>query len=87
MKNLEVNDAETHKTEGEAGHDAGEEDEKTGETGVDEPPEGSKGYGFGVVLNYRIHHMHRVVRLLDCLLLLRRLDLEGCEEKLEKHVW
>lgn len=51
FENFEVDEAEGHETEGETGHDAGEENEETGDSGVDEPPRRTEGYAF--VSEYR----------------------------------
>jgi len=46
LKNLEVDETKRHETEGKTGHNAGEEDEETRDSGVDEPPHRSEGYAF-----------------------------------------
>lgn len=82
LEDLKVDNAERHKAEGETGHGTGEEDKETGETSVEEPPEGSEGYISAFRLlnvakqHYRIQRMHRPIRKnLDLLLLLLRLCL------------
>lgn len=38
LEDLELDGVEGHQPQGEAGHDAGEQDQEAGDAGVDEPP-------------------------------------------------